>query len=51
METWLLGNGFRRLKGGMSGHVQYERGGVKIALPGYGPQDEAGFDREQVRWI
>jgi hypothetical protein len=47
----------------MSGHVQYERGGVKIALPGHGPQDltkkhvalilrsldEAGFDRERVR--
>jgi predicted RNA binding protein YcfA (HicA-like mRNA interferase family) len=63
METWLLDNGFRRLKGGMSGHIQYERRGVKIALPGHGPQDltkkhvaliiralnGAGFDREQVR--
>jgi hypothetical protein len=63
METWLLENGFHRLKGGMSGHVQYERRGVKITLRGHGPQgltkkhvalilralDGAGFDREQVR--
>ena len=63
METWLLDNGFRRLKGGMSGHVLYERQGVKVTLPGHGPQDltkkhvalilrsldEGGFDREQVR--
>jgi hypothetical protein len=63
MEAWLLSNGLRRLKGGMSGHVQYERRGVKITLPGHGPQDltkkhvslilhsldGAGFDREQVR--
>ncbi|HET6368994.1 MAG TPA: hypothetical protein VFG27_17315 [Pseudomonadales bacterium] len=63
METWLLGNGFRKLKGGMTGHVQYEGPGVKITLPGHGPQDltkkhvalilraltAAGFDRERVR--
>ena len=63
METWLLSNGFRRLKGGMTGHVQYEGPGVKITLPGHGPQDltkkhvalilraliAAGFDRERVR--
>jgi predicted RNA binding protein YcfA (HicA-like mRNA interferase family) len=63
MEAWLLDNGFRRLKGRMSGHVQYEGPGVKITLPGHGPQDltrkhvalilralgEAGFDRERVR--
>jgi predicted RNA binding protein YcfA (HicA-like mRNA interferase family) len=65
MEAWLLDNGFRRLKGGMSGHVQYEyeSRGVKITLPGHGPQDltkkhvslilrsldGAGFDRERVR--
>ncbi len=63
METWLLGNGFRKLKGGMTGHVQYEGPGVKITLPGHGPQDltkkhvalivralvGAGFDRERVR--
>jgi hypothetical protein len=63
METWLRDNGFRRLKGGMSGHVLYERRGVKIGVPGHGPQDltkkhvaliiralvGAGFDRERVR--
>ena len=63
MEAWLLDNGFRRLKGGMSGHVQYDRPGVKITLPGHGPQDltkkhvalvlralaAAGFDRNQIR--
>ena len=63
MEKWLLDNGFRRLKGRMSGHVQYERRGAKITLPGHGPQDLtkkhislilrsldwAGFDRERVR--
>jgi predicted RNA binding protein YcfA (HicA-like mRNA interferase family) len=63
METWLLSNGFRKLKGGMTGHVQYEGPGVKITLPGHGPQDltkkhvalilralvAAGFDRDRVR--
>ena len=63
MEAWLLSNGFRKLKGGMTGHVQYEGPGVKITLPGHGPQDltkkhvalivralaAAGFDRERVR--
>jgi predicted RNA binding protein YcfA (HicA-like mRNA interferase family) len=63
MEAWLLGNGFRKLKGGMTGHVQYEGPGVKITLPGHGPQDltkkhvalilralvAAGFDRDRVR--
>ncbi len=64
MESWLLRNGFRPLKGRMTGHVQFEGpGGVKITLPGHGPQDltkkhvalivralaAAGFDRERVR--
>ena len=63
MEAWLLSHGFRRLKGGMSGHVQYDGPGVKITLPGHGPQDltkkhvalmlraleAAGFDRDQIR--
>jgi predicted RNA binding protein YcfA (HicA-like mRNA interferase family) len=63
METWLLENGFRRVKGGMTGHVHYERQGVKITLPGHGPQAltkkhvalilrslvRAGFDRGDVR--
>ena len=39
METWLMDHGFHRLKGGMSGHIQYERQGVKITLPGHGPPD------------
>ena len=64
MESWLLANGFRALKGRMTGHVQFEGpGGVKITLPGHGPQDltkkhvalivralaGAGFDRARVR--
>ena len=63
METWLLANGFRRLKGKMSGYVQYEGRGIKVTLPGHGPPDltkkhvalilrslgGAGFDRERVR--
>lgn len=63
LEAWLLENGFHRLKGKMSGHLQFERGGVKITLPGHGAQDltkkhvaliiralsNAGFDREQLK--
>jgi len=63
LEAWLLNNGFRRLPGGMTGHVQYERAGVKITVPGHGPQDlskkhvgliiralvAAGFDREKLK--
>ena len=63
LEAWLLENGFHRLKGKMTGHLQYERGGVKITVSGHGAQDltkkhvglilralaSAGFDREQVK--
>ena len=63
MEAWLLNNGVRRLKGGMSGHVQDEGSGVKITLQRHGPQDvtqkpvalivralkRAGFVRERVQ--
>ena len=64
MGTWLLKHGFHAVKGRMIGHVHYEGpGGVKITLPGHGPQDltkkhvalilralaGAGFDRERVR--
>ena len=63
LETWLLANGFQREKGRMSSHVQFERAGVKITLPGHGPQDlskkhlglivralaAAGFDRDLLR--
>jgi predicted RNA binding protein YcfA (HicA-like mRNA interferase family) len=61
METWLLQHGFTLLPGGKTGHKQY-RGpsGVKVSLPGHGPQDltkkhvalivrhlvSAGFDRD-----
>jgi predicted RNA binding protein YcfA (HicA-like mRNA interferase family) len=63
LEAWLLANGFQREKGRMSSHVQFERAGVKITVPGHGPQDlskkhvgliiraltAAGFDREELR--
>jgi predicted RNA binding protein YcfA (HicA-like mRNA interferase family) len=63
LEAWLLAHGFERLKGKMTGHLQFERAGVKITVPGHGPQDlskkhvalivralvAAGFDREQLR--
>jgi predicted RNA binding protein YcfA (HicA-like mRNA interferase family) len=63
LEAWLLDNGFRRLKGKMSGHLQFERDGLKITVPGHGAQDltkkhvgliiralaNAGFDRERLR--
>ena len=62
MEAWLVRNGFVLLKGKMSGHVQYERAGVKITVPGHGPADltkkhvalilrslvAAGFERARV---
>jgi predicted RNA binding protein YcfA (HicA-like mRNA interferase family) len=63
LEAWLLANGFSRLKGKMTGHLQFERDGVKITVPGHGPQDlskkhlglivralvAAGFERERLR--
>ena len=63
LEAWLLANGFQREKGKMSSHVQFERAGAKITVPGHGPQElskkhvgliiralvAAGFDREQLR--
>jgi predicted RNA binding protein YcfA (HicA-like mRNA interferase family) len=62
MERWLLEHGFRELPGKKTSHRQYEGHGVKIALPGHGPQDltkkhvalivrqlvAAGFDRSDV---
>ena len=39
MAAWLLRNGFRRLPGSATSHIQYERAGVKIMLPGHGPND------------
>ncbi|MBM4440326.1 MAG: type II toxin-antitoxin system HicA family toxin [Candidatus Rokubacteria bacterium] len=63
MERWLRDHGFTLLTGGKTGHIFYERAGVKITLPGHGPQDLtkkhvglilrqlelAGFDKDQVR--
>ena len=63
MERWLLDHGFSQLPGKKTSHRQYEGHGVKIALPGHGPQDltkkhvalilralvAAGFDRDRVR--
>lgn len=62
VERWLLDHGFVELRGKKTSHRQFERDGVKIALPGHGPQDltkkhvglivrqlvAAGFDRAGV---
>ena len=62
MERWLVDHGFRMLPGKKTSHRQYDGHGIKIALPGHGPQDltkkhvglivrqlvAAGFDRAQV---
>jgi len=59
---WLLWKGFVLVRGKMSGHLQYEREGVKITVPGHGPPDltkkhvalilrarvATGFDRVRV---
>ena len=63
MARWLEAHGFVLEPGKATGHTQYAGPGVKITLPGHGPQDltkkhvaliiralaRAGFDREQVR--
>ena len=63
MERWLLAHGFREAPGTQTSHRQFEGHGIKIVLPGHGPQDltkkhvglivrqlvAAGFDRTQVR--
>jgi predicted RNA binding protein YcfA (HicA-like mRNA interferase family) len=60
MERWLLANGFEEVHGKKTSHRQFRGRGVKITLPGHGPQDltkkhvamirrqleAAGFDRE-----
>jgi predicted RNA binding protein YcfA (HicA-like mRNA interferase family) len=62
MERWLLAHGFSELRGGKTSHRQFEGHGIKITLPGHGPQDltkkhvalilrqivGAGFERKQV---
>ncbi len=63
MVRWLEAHGFVQEPGRATGHVHYAGPGVKITLPGHGPQDltkkhvaliiraleRAGFDREQIR--
>ena len=63
MERWLRDHGFTPAPGKKTGHTFYVRNGVKITLPGHGPQDltkklvalilrqleASGFDKEQVR--
>ena len=62
MQAWLLDHGFQELPGKKTSHRQYEGHGIKITLPGHGPQDltkkhvalivrqlaAAGFDRAEV---
>ncbi len=63
LERWLVANGFVLEPGKKTGHRQYSRQGIKIAIPGHGPQDltkkhvalilrqlaRLGFDAAQVR--
>ena len=61
VERWLLRHGFEQ-SSGASGHIQFSGYGIKIALPGHGPNDltkkhwgmilrqlaSVGFDRRRV---
>jgi len=65
VERWLLANGFERLAGSATSHVQYRHlgTGVKLALPGHGrlelskkhfgllvrSLERAGFTRAVIR--
>ena len=63
MVRWLEAHGFVQEPGRATGHVHYAGPGVKITVPGHGPQDltkkhvaliiralaAAGFDRASVR--
>jgi predicted RNA binding protein YcfA (HicA-like mRNA interferase family) len=63
LSRWLLDHGFVELPGRATGHRQFVLAGVKVTLPGHGPQDltkkhlgmilrqleAAGFDREAVK--
>jgi predicted RNA binding protein YcfA (HicA-like mRNA interferase family) len=63
LERWLRDHGFALVPGKKTGHVFYVREGVKVTLPGHGPQDltkkhvamilrhleAAGFDKNQIR--
>lgn len=60
---WFLDHGFRELKGNGSGHRYFERGALKVAIPGHGRNDlrkevlsnllrtleTVGFSKDQVR--
>lgn len=62
MERWLLSHGFAEAPGKKTSHRQYDGHGIKITLPGHGPQDltkkhvglivrqlvAAGFDRATI---
>ncbi len=39
LERWLAANGFVLEPGKKTGHKHYSRQGIKIAIPGHGPQD------------
>jgi predicted RNA binding protein YcfA (HicA-like mRNA interferase family) len=63
LVQWLLTHGFRELKGNGSGHRHFERGSLKVAVPGHGRNDlrkevlskllrtleAAGFSRRTMR--
>jgi predicted RNA binding protein YcfA (HicA-like mRNA interferase family) len=63
MERWLREHAFTLTPGKKTGHAFYVREGVKVTLPGHGPQDltkkhvalilrqleAAGFDKDQIR--
>ena len=39
LEAWLQRNGFALESGRQTSHRQFVRDGVKVTLPGHGPQD------------
>ena len=63
LVAWLLRNGFNELPGKKGGHRFFHKEGVKITLPGHGPNDltkkhvgmilrqleQLGYDRKVVR--
>ena len=64
LESWLRAHGFEELAGGKTSHRQFRSAtGVKISVPGHGPQEltrkhlgmivrqlaAAGFDRDVIR--
>ena len=63
VERWLLAHGFIEAPGGKTSHKHFQRGAVKVTLPGHGPQElskkhsgmlvrqlvQAGFCRAELR--